>query len=163
VLVVNSFSKYFGMTGFRVGWLVAPPEFVPAIDRLAQNLFLAPPTVGQHAALAAFEPETLDILEERRREFGARRDFLLPKLREMGFRVPVDPVGAFYVYADASAFTTDSLGFCQDLLEKAGVVVTPGVDFGHYRAETHLRFAYTTGLDRLQIGLERLEAYLKSR
>lgn len=160
VFVVNSFSKYFGMTGWRLGWLVAPADFVPALERLAQNLFLAPSTLAQHAALAAFRPETLAILEERRGEFQRRRDFLVPALRELGFGVPIAPDGAFYVYAGCERFTDDSMALARRLLEAGGVAVTPGIDFGSHGAQHHLRFAYTTGMDRLQEGVARLARIL---
>lgn len=158
--VVNSFSKYFGMTGWRLGWMVAPPEYVEDLDKLAQNLFLAAPTPAQHAALAAFEPQTLEILEIRRKAFQARRDFLLPALRGLGFEIPVVPEGAFYLYANCERFSRDSFGFARNLLEDAGVAITPGCDFGTYRAEAHVRFAYTTSLEHLEEGVRRLEAYL---
>ena len=161
VFVINSFSKYFTMTGWRLGWLVAPHSMVREIDKLAQNIFLAPATVSQHAAMAAFEPQTLRVLEERRDEFQKRRDFLLPALRDLGFGIPVEPEGAFYLYADCSRFTDDSNSFCELLLEQAGVAITPGIDFGHYLPERHVRFAYTTSLENLQEGLYRLEAFLK--
>jgi aspartate/methionine/tyrosine aminotransferase len=154
--VVNSFSKYFGMTGWRLGWLLAPEHFVPVLDRLAQNLFLAPSTVAQHAALAAFTPETQAILEARRAEFRRRRDFLLPALRGLGFDIPVTPQGAFYLYADCARFTRDAMAFARRLLTDAGVAITPGIDFGEHGAATHVRFAYTTGLDRLEEGVARL-------
>ncbi|MBK9130554.1 MAG: pyridoxal phosphate-dependent aminotransferase [Gammaproteobacteria bacterium] len=160
VFVLNSFSKYFCMTGWRLGWLVAPERFIPAIDRLAQNIFLAAPTPAQHAALACFEPVTLAILEQRREEFRARRDFLLPALRDLGFDIPLAPQGAFYLYADCSRHATDSQAFCLDLLERAGVAITPGRDFGHHRPERHVRFAYTTAIEQLREGVERLEKYL---
>lgn len=161
VFVINSFSKYFGMTGWRLGWLVAPEGAVEGIDRLAQNLFLAASTPAQHAALAAFAPENLAILEERREAFRARRDFLLPALRELGFGIPVTPQGAFYLYADCSAFTADSFGFAARLLEEAGVAITPGLDFGDHLPERHVRFAYTTSLPRLQEGVRRLASFLR--
>jgi aspartate/methionine/tyrosine aminotransferase len=160
LFVVNSFSKYFGMTGWRVGWAVAPPAFVGAFDRLAQNLYIAAPTTAQHAAIAAFEPETVQILEERRRLFGERRDWLVPALERLGFRIPARPAGAFYLYADCSAFTADSFGLAQRLLEEVGVAVTPGADFGVHHPERHLRFAYTTGLDRLTEGVRRIGRFL---
>ena len=163
VFVINSFSKYFSMTGWRVGWLVAPREYVPALDRLAQNLFLAAPTPSQHGAVAALGAPCAGILEAQRAEFAARRDFLVPALRELGFGIPVTPEGAFYVYADSSRFTGDSLAFCRRLLEEAGVAVTPGCDFGRHRAQTHVRFAYTTSMDRLQEGVKRLAAFLEGR
>lgn len=160
LFVINSFSKYFGMTGWRLGWLVAPPDAVAALDVLAQNLFLSAPTPAQHAALAAFEPATLEILEQRRLAFRERRDYLLPALRDIGFDIPVQPDGAFYLYADCSRFTHDSFGFAHELLEQAGVAVTPGIDFGAYQAAQHLRFAYTTSLERLALGVERLRAFV---
>lgn len=160
VFVVNSFSKYFGMTGWRLGWLVAPIGFVPALERLAQNLFLAPSTIAQYAALAAFQPDTLAVLEARRQEYQLRRDFLLPALRTLGFEIPVTPSGAFYLYAKCDRFTRDSYAFALELLERAGVAVTPGCDFGAFEAQHHLRFAYTTDLEALQEGVARLQAYL---
>jgi aspartate/methionine/tyrosine aminotransferase len=160
IFVINSFSKYFGMTGWRLGWVVAPQEYVPQLDKLAQNLFLAAPTVSQYAALAAFAPETLAILEARCREFRERRDYLLPALRELGFGIPVTPDGAFYLYADCSRFTDDSYRFAQRLLEEAGVAITPGVDFGTHRSEQHVRFAYTTSLENLREGVRRLREFL---
>jgi len=160
VFVINSFSKYFGMTGWRLGWLVAPRAVVPEIDKLAQNLFLAAPTLSQHAALRAFDPDNLAILETRREAFRERRDFLLPALRALGFEIPVTPAGAFYLYADCSRFCPDSYAFTQRLLEEAGVAITPGIDFGSYRPERHVRFAYTTSLDNLQEGVRRLRGFL---
>jgi aspartate/methionine/tyrosine aminotransferase len=160
VIVVNSFSKYFGMTGWRVGWLVAPPAWVGALDRLAQNLYIAAPTVAQHAAIAAFAPETTAILEARRRTFGERRDWLVPALERLGLRIAARPQGAFYVYADCSAFTDDSFALAGRLLEETGVAVTPGADFGTSQPERHLRFAYTTGLERLQEGVRRIGRFL---
>ncbi len=160
LFVVNSFSKFFGMTGWRLGWIVAPRAWVPALDRLAQNLFLAAPTLSQHAALAAFSPETLAILEERRQIFQRRRDYLFEALTGLGFRIEGRPEGAFYLYADVSAFTGDSFDFCRRLLEEAGVAVTPGRDFGSYRVERFVRFAYTTDLEQLELGVERIAAFL---
>ena len=156
VLVVNSFSKYYGMTGWRLGWLVAPDGLVGAAEKLAQNLFLAASTPAQYAALAAFEPEARAIFEERRREFQARRDFLLPALRELGFEIPVTPDGAFYLYAACDRFTDDSYEFAQRLLEETGVAITPGVDFGHHLPRRHVRFAYTNAIPQLAEGVERL-------
>jgi len=158
--VVNSFSKYFGMTGWRLGWLVAPEPYVQALDTLAQNIFLAAPTPAQHAALAAFSPQTLEILAARRAAFQARRDFLVPALRELGFEVPVTPQGAFYVYAQSGRFAEDSQALARGLLEGPGVAVTPGIDFGDHRPGDHLRFAYTTSLERLEQGVERISAFL---
>ena len=164
--VINSFSKYFGMTGWRLGWIVAPEWAVPALDKLAQNLFLAPPTPAQYAALAAFKAETLSILEARREEFARRRAYLLPALKQLGFQVPVEPSGAFYIYCDVSAFTQDSMQFCLDLLEQQGVAITPGIDFseqtGHYRGEHFVRLAYTTDVPRLQEAVARIQTFLHS-
>jgi len=160
IFVINSFSKYFGMTGWRLGWLVTPETSVADLDKLAQNLFLAAPTPSQYAALAAFEPDNMTILESRREEFRTRRDYLLPALRELGFGIPVTPEGAFYLYADCSRFTNDSYRFSQQLLEEAGVAITPGIDFGSYRSGQHVRFAYTTSLEHLEEGVSRLKDFL---
>ncbi len=161
VFVVNSFSKYYGMTGWRLGWLVAPPAYLDDLERLAQNIFLAPSTPAQHAALAAFRPETELILRERRDILRGRRDFLLPELRALGFRIPVQPEGAFYVYADCSRFSTDSRDLAGRLLEDAGVAITPGIDFGDHRADAHVRFAYTAEIPRLAEALVRLRRFLE--
>ena len=160
IFVINSFSKYFGMTGWRLGWVVAPQEYVSQLDKLAQNLFLAAPTVSQYAALAAFDSENLAILEARRQEFHKRRDYLLPALRDLGFVIPVTPDGAFYLYADCSRFTGDSFRFAERLLEEAGVAITPGIDFGIHQPERHVRFAYTTSLENLREGVRRLQDFL---
>lgn len=163
LFVINSFSKYFGMTGWRLGWLVAPQEYVPALEKVAQNIFLSASTPAQYAALAAFQPETLVILEARRRIFQERRDYLLPALQRLGFDIPVTPQGAFYLYANCSRLSDDSESFCRRLLEEAGVAVTPGKDFGHHEPAHHLRFAYTTSLERLQIGVKRIEEFLAAQ
>ncbi|WP_439860947.1 pyridoxal phosphate-dependent aminotransferase [Pseudomonas sp. MBLB4136] len=160
--VLNSFSKYFGMTGWRLGWLVAPPAAVPELEKLAQNLYISAPSMAQHAALACFEPQTLEICEQRRHEFQRRRDFLLPALRELGFRIAVEPEGAFYLYADISAFGGDAFAFCQHFLETEHVAFTPGLDFGRHLAGQHVRFAYTQDLPRLQQAVERIAHGLKS-
>jgi len=136
---------------------------VPDLDTLAQNLFLAPPTPAQYAALAAFEPETMAILEQRRAELAERRDYLMQALPPLGFAVPVAPDGAFYIYADASRCTSDSLSFCSQVLRETGVAITPGVDFGEYEAGSHVRFAFTTRLERLQEAVARLAAWLNNR
>ncbi len=159
-VVLNSFSKFFGMTGWRLGWCVVPESWVPVMDTLAQNLFLAPPTPAQYAALAAFEPDTMAILEQRRLELQQRREYLLSALPPLGFNIPVQPDGAFYIYADASRFTDDSLSFCSRVLNETGVAITPGVDFGDFEANTHVRFAFTTRLERLQEAVERLREWL---
>ena len=160
VFVINSFSKYFGMTGWRLGWLVAPEDAVDQLDKLAQNLFLSAPTPAQHAALAAFQPETQAILEQRRQEFQRRRDFLLPALRGLGFDISVEPQGAFYLYADCSRLTQDSFTFATELLENAAVAITPGIDFGSHKATRHVRFAYTTSMQQLQLGVERIAEFI---
>ena len=159
-LIVNSFSKYFQMTGWRLGWLVAPEPYAREASKLAQNIFLAPSTPAQHAAMAAFQPETIAILEERRREFEARRNFLLPALRQLGFKIPVTPSGAFYLYADCWAFSQDSFSFAKDLLERQYVAITPGVDFGAHAAERHVRFAYTTSIAKLAEAVERIGRFV---
>lgn len=159
IWVINSFSKYFQMTGWRLGWMVIHEDYVRDVEKLAQNLVLCPSTPAQHAALAAFEPETIAILEKRRAEFRQRRDFLAPALESIGFRVTARPEGAFYLYCDCSALTDDSFKLAGDLLEKAGVAATPGLDFGSNAPERHIRFAYTTGIDRLAEAAERLRRY----
>jgi len=158
--VVSSFSKYFNMTGWRLGWLVAPRQHVRDLEKLAQNLYISPPTPSQRAALACFEPGTLTILEERRREFQARRDFLVPALRALGFGIPVMPTGGFFVYADCSPFGMDSERFAMRALEATGVAFTPGIDFGRNRPEAHVRFAYTIARPKLEEGIRRLGAWL---
>lgn len=160
VFVINSFSKYFNMTGWRLGWAVVPERYIDAVDRIAQNIFLAAPTTAQHAALAAFEPATLALLDARRDEFRARRDFLLPALRGLGFGVPQSPQGAFYIYANCSRFTNDSFSFARELLEKAGVAIAPGVDFGTHEAGAHVRFTYTQPVPVLEEGVRRIARFL---
>lgn len=161
LFVINSFSKYFCMTGWRLGWLVVPEGYLRDVEKLAQNLFIAAPTLAQHAALAAFEPSTLAILEQHRLEFKKRRDYLLPALRQLGFEIPVTPQGAFYLYADCSRFSDDSYRFARALLEQAGVAVTPGIDFGNHCPQQHLRFAYTTSMAQLQEGVRRIAEHLQ--
>jgi len=160
VFVINSFSKYFLMTGWRLGWLVAPAWAMAGLERLAQNLFLAASTPAQYAALAAFSPASLNELEARKAELRARRDFLLPALRQRGFAIPVQPQGAFYLYADCSAHTDDSFEFSRRLLEQAGVAVTPGLDFGAHQAQRYLRIAYTQPLPRLAQAIARINGLL---
>jgi aspartate/methionine/tyrosine aminotransferase len=161
VIVINSFSKYFNMTGWRLGWVVAPNALVTDMDKLAQNIFLAAPTPAQYAALAAFVPETISILESHKAEFKQRRDFLLPELRRLGFIIEVEPQGAFYIYANCEKFSNDSYQFAYDLLENIGVAITPGKDFGENKANTFVRFAYTTSIERLSEGVKRLSNYLR--
>lgn len=158
--VVNSFSKYFGMTGWRLGWLVVPHGYQRSAEKLAQNVFISASTPAQHAALACFTPAAEQIFEQRREAFAARRDYLLPALRELGFRIEGSPQGAFYLYADSSQLADDSFTFCRRLLEEAGVAVTPGLDFGAHLAERHVRFAYTNSLENLQEGVRRIGEFL---
>ncbi|PJL61109.1 aminotransferase [Stenotrophomonas maltophilia] len=159
--VLNSFSKYFGMTGWRLGWLVAPPAAVPDLEKLAQNLYISASSIAQHAALACFSEESMAIFEQRREAFRQRRDFLLPALRELGFRIEVEPQGAFYLYADVSAFTDDAQAFCAHFLETEHVAFTPGLDFGFHRANQHVRLAYTQEVPRLQEAVARISRGLK--
>lgn len=160
IIVINSFSKYFGMTGWRLGWLVVPTDLVRPIEKLAQNLYIAPSTLAQQAALAAFTPETLAICEARRQEFRARRDLLLPALQRLGFEIIAEPRGAFYIYAAIGQLDTDSHNLAMRLLEEAGVAATPGMDFGTNAPNQHMRFAYTTSSARLAVGIERMERML---
>ena len=155
--VINSFSKYFGMTGWRLGWLVAPEHAVPELEKLAQNLFISMSTMGQYAALACFEPATRQILDERREQFAARRDYFLPELRRLGFDIPHSPAGALYIYAGIQKFSNDSQQFCLEMLEQHGIAITPGADFGRHRANEHVRFAYTTSMDRLREAVSRFD------
>jgi len=158
--VINSFSKFFGMTGWRLGWLVVPEGYTSVMDKLAQNLFLAAPTMSQYAALAAFEAPTLDILEQRRDLFERRRNILLPALKSLGLNIKAVPTGAFYIYADCQHFLNeqvpDSMALSQYWLRAAGVAVTPGDDFGSHEAQHHIRFAYTQDEARLLEAVERI-------
>lgn len=163
VLVVNSFSKYFGMTGWRLGWAVVPEACAAGAERLAQNLFIAAPTLSQRAALAAFDPGNLAELERRRQVFASRREVLCAGLRELGLIVRTKPEGAFYVYADCRQVTPDSRAFALALLEDAGVAVTPGLDFGMHHPERYLRFCYTASSERIEEGLNRLADFIRSR
>jgi aspartate/methionine/tyrosine aminotransferase len=156
VIVLNSFSKYWLMTGWRLGWLLAPETLMPAIDRLAQNIFLSAPTVAQHAGLAALAPATRGLLEQRKAELRERRDWLLPELRHLGFRVGAAPQGAFYVYAGIDAFGMEAEALAEKLLLEAGVAITPGTDFGAHAASQHVRFAYTTSLERIREAVGRM-------
>lgn len=160
VFVVNSFSKYFLMTGWRLGWLVAPAWAMDGLERLAQNLFLAASTPAQHAALAAFLPATLRELETCKAELRARRDYLLPALRERGLQIHAQPQGAFYLYADCQAHSGDSFAFAEALLEQTCVAITPGLDFGRHQAHRYLRFAYTQPLPRLAEAVARIDRFL---
>ncbi|WP_026182256.1 pyridoxal phosphate-dependent aminotransferase [Leeia oryzae] len=156
LFVINSFSKYFQMTGWRLGWLVVPEAYLDAVTRLAQNIFISAPTPAQYAALAAFAPDTIQLLEERRHVFAERRNTLIPLLTELGLKVASEPEGAFYVYADCTGITDDSYQFAYRALEETGIALTPGLDFGSYRANEHIRIAYTADTHRLVEAVERL-------
>jgi len=161
IIVINSFSKYFNMTGWRLGWLVVPPSMMPAVEKLAQNFFICASTLAQQAALACFTPESTAIFEQRKSEFKRRRDFLVPQLQRLGFTIPVLPDGAFYIYADCSRFSGDADAFTRDVLQATGVVMTPGLDFGTRDVERYIRVSYATSMENLQEAVRRLEAYLK--
>jgi aspartate/methionine/tyrosine aminotransferase len=160
VFVVNSFSKYFGMTGWRIGWLIVPDEFIEATEKLAQNIYIATSTQSQYAALAAFDENTLAVLENRRREFADRCDFLYDNLLRLGFEIPIKPEGAFYIYANCKKFTDDSYQFALDFLEAEAVAITPGKDFGSHEAHHMLRFAYTTSIAKMNIAMQRLDQFI---
>jgi aspartate/methionine/tyrosine aminotransferase len=160
VVVVNSFSKYFCMTGWRIGWVVLPKARMRDFEKLAQHLFICAPSVAQHAALACFSPSTLKILEKRRIEFQRRRDFLVPALERAGLKVPAQPTGAFYAYARCPA---DGRKFAFELLESAGVAATPGIDFGAHETKRHVRFAYTRSMADLEEAAERLKNYCEGK
>ncbi|MCE2969221.1 MAG: pyridoxal phosphate-dependent aminotransferase [Burkholderiales bacterium] len=160
-IVLNSFSKYFNMTGWRLGWLVAPASMVADLERLAQNLYICPSAVAQHAALACFATESIAIYEKRRAEFKRRRDYLLAELPGLGLRVPVAPDGAFYIYADVSALTDDSWEFAFRLLRDTGVCLVPGRDFGTAEPQRWVRISYATSLERLREAVARMRAYLR--
>jgi aspartate/methionine/tyrosine aminotransferase len=160
IFVINSFSKYFCMTGWRLGWFVAPAEYLDDLEKLAQNLYISNPDVAMQAALAAFAPSSIEAFERNRAQFQAQRDFLLPQLRALGFEIPATPQGAFYIYANASGVTGDSYRFCSELLEHAGVAVAPGIDFGEHRAREHVRFSYPKPIPVLKEGVRRLREFL---
>jgi aspartate/methionine/tyrosine aminotransferase len=165
IISINSFSKYFNMTGWRLGWMVVPEVLVPVIERLAQNLFICPSSIAQHAALACFEPESLSIYEARRAEFRARRDYFIPALNALGLRVPVVPDGAFYAWADCSAACAklglkDSWDFSFEVLQRAHVAITPGRDFGSAETAHYVRFSTASSMDHLQTAVARLGALL---
>jgi len=156
VVVINSFSKYFCMTGWRLGWAVLPPAAVRGFEKLAQHLFISAPSAAQHAACEAFSPPSLKILEERRHEFARRRDYLVPQLRAAGLKTPAEPHGAFYVYADCGR---DARRYCLELLEAEAVAATPGVDFGANAAERFVRFAYTRAMGELEEAARRIRRF----
>jgi len=154
--VVNSFSKYFGMTGWRLGWMVVPDDAIEIAEKIAQNLFICPSSIAQHAALAAFSPDAKAEMERNKSEFRRRRDFLVPRLRELGFGVPIMPEGAFYVYAKLPVGMGTSEQFSKMLLEKYHVAVTPGTDFGTWLAEDYVRFSYSRDIETLRKGTDRI-------
>jgi aspartate/methionine/tyrosine aminotransferase len=163
VIVINSFSKYFNMTGWRLGWLVVPESLVPAIEKLAQNLFICASAIAQHAGVACFLPQSIALYEQRKAEFRRRRDYLVPALRTLGFQVPVMPDGAFYVYADCSALTDDADRLSIEILNQAGVVLVPGLDFGPFTARRYMRVSYATSMENLQEAVRRLRDFLATR
>ena len=166
IISVNSFSKYFQMTGWRLGWLVVPEALVDVIERLAQNLFICPSTISQQAALACFEPESLALYEQHRAEFKARRDMFIPALNALGLNVPVMPDGAFYAWANCSAACDrlglkDSWDFAHAALHQAHVAITPGRDFGSFETARFVRFSTANSMAELRTAIERLNAWLK--
>ena len=166
IISINSFSKYFNMTGWRLGWLVVPQALVPVIERIAQNLFICPSTIAQHAALACFEPDSLAEYERRRSEFKARRDYFIPELNRLGLTVPVMPDGAFYAYADCSKIAakwglSGSWDFAFELMKRAHVAVTPGRDFGHAEPEKFVRFSTASSMAQLKEAVARLESVIE--
>ena len=159
VVLINSFSKYFCMTGWRLGWVVLPADAVRGFEKLGQHLFISAPSAAQHAAVAAFSGDSLKVLEQRRTEFARRRDFLLPALQRAGLRVPAEPHGAFYIYADCGG---DARAYARNLLEKEAVAATPGVDFGANQTGRYVRFAYTRSMDDLQEAARRIARFASS-
>jgi aspartate/methionine/tyrosine aminotransferase len=155
-IVINSFSKYFGMTGWRLGWAVVPEELVPTMERLAQNYYICASTLSQQAALACFTPESLAVCEARRVEFGRRRALVLAGLAGIGLPVPVPPDGAFYVYFDVSGTGLTSWQFCERALDEVHVALTPGKDFGHCGADQYVRLSYAASADHLNEAIRRL-------
>jgi aspartate/methionine/tyrosine aminotransferase len=163
VIVINSFSKYFNMTGWRLGWLVAPEKLVPQFEKLSQNLFICASSIAQHAGIACFTPEAIAIYEQRKAEFKRRRDYIVPALAELGFKVPVTPDGAFYVYADCSALSDDADRLTIDMLNQAGVVLVPGLDFGPHTAHDYIRVSYATSMENLREAVGRLRQFFAQR
>lgn len=165
IISINSFSKYFCMTGWRLGWMVVPDAMVPVVERLAQNLFICASTVAQHAALACFAPPSIAEYERRRAEFKARRDFFLPALQALGFEIPVMPDGAFYAWADCSKLchklgVQGSWDFAYALMEHAHLAVTPGRDFGHADTANYVRFSTANAMPQLQEAVARMTRLL---
>lgn len=160
VVIINSFSKYFHMTGWRLGWLIAPPHLVAAMEKLAASVAICAPSLAQHAALTCFEPEVMRVYDTRRLSFKQRRDYLLPEFERLGLHVPVVPDGAFYIYADVRQHSQNSQEFSHRLLHEASVAAVPGQDFGPAHAAHMMRFSYATGLDRLQEAVSRMQRFL---
>lgn len=160
IISVNSFSKYFGMTGWRLGWLVLPASLVAPVERLAQNLYICPSTIAQHAALACFDPDSIDEFERRRTELKRRRDYVVHALEEIGLPAPVAPDGAFYAYADCSRHARDSWDFCIDLMHRAHVALTPGRDFGSHDTRRYLRLSFASSMPQLEAAMQRLREVL---
>lgn len=160
LIVVNSFSKYFSMTGWRLGWLVSPPELVPVFEKLAQNLFICASAIAQQAALACFDAETLALCEARRAELQTRRDLTLAWLEQAGLSVPVRPDGAFYVYADCSGTGLDSTTFAARLLDEEYVSLVPGMDFGRNRQEAYLRISFASPIDQIEEAAKRIKRFV---
>lgn len=158
IIVVNGFSKTHAMTGWRLGWMVVPQELVRPIQKVAQNVFISPPSIAQQAAIYAFDVD--EDLKEMRRTYQERRDYMLPRLRKLGFHIPIDPEGAFYIYAAIEKWGLDSMEFVERALMEAKVAVTPGYDFGNHLAGSHIRFSYANSLERLKEGCNRLEKWL---
>lgn len=161
VYVINSFSKYFSMTGWRIGWMVVPEAHLRTVERLAQNMFICPPHASQIAALGALE--AIDELEANRAVYAKNRALMLETLPQIGFDKIAPPDGAFYVYADVSDLTEDSRELAREILEEAGVAVTPGLDFDPIRGAQTLRFSYAQSTERIEEGLARLRAFMASR
>jgi aspartate/methionine/tyrosine aminotransferase len=161
IISINSFSKYFGMTGWRLGWMVLPPELVAPVEKLAQNLYICASSVAQRAALACFEPASLAEYERRRAEFRRRRDFIVPALKSLGLDVPVAPDGAFYAWFDCSRFSRDSWDFCFDLMQRAHVALTPGRDFGPAQASRFVRLSFASSMSELEAAAARLARELR--
>jgi aspartate/methionine/tyrosine aminotransferase len=160
IIVINSFSKTFSMTGWRLGWVVAPGPMMSALERLSQNLFISPSSLAQQAALAAFLPGSLEVAEDYRHRFRSQGQYLLGELERLGFALPARPAGAFYGYCDVSKLTKDSFQFCFDLCDRAGVLMTPGRDFGDHESHRFVRVSFTKPIAVLQEGVHRLQKYL---
>lgn len=163
MVITNSFSKYFNMTGWRLGWLVVPAEWRGAFEKLAQNLLICASSLSQRAALACFEPESRAIFDERKAVFKERRDYLVPALESIGVKVPTAPDGAFYIYADISAFSEDSSRFAYDLLDNTGVALVPGKDFGIQDAEKFVRISYANSMENLREAVDRIDGFVNKR